>query len=68
MWGLKDGYTLLGSMHSINSFENQPIMYTTRKALMHIVKMGRRMGVTCLFGVYALLLLSTKHVALRSKL
>jgi hypothetical protein len=33
-----DGYTLLGSKHFINSFENQPIIYTTGKALMHIVK------------------------------
>jgi hypothetical protein len=29
-----------------------------------VVKVGRRMYVTCLFGVSALSLLSTKHVAL----
>jgi hypothetical protein len=33
---------------------------------MHIIKVGGRMCVTYLFGVYVLSLLSTKHVALPS--
>jgi hypothetical protein len=49
-WGLKDGYTLLGSKHFINFIENHLscILLENTNA---VVKIGRRMCVTCLFGV-----------------
>jgi hypothetical protein len=36
--GFRGSYTLLGSSIAKLHFENHPIMHTTRKALMHIVK------------------------------
>jgi hypothetical protein len=60
-WGLRDSYTLLGAKHIINFFEN-PISCMVMKTLMHIIKIGRSMCVTCLFEVQTLSLLSTRHV------
>jgi hypothetical protein len=36
--GFRGGYTLLGSSIAKLPFGNQPIMHTTRKTIMHIVK------------------------------
>jgi hypothetical protein len=60
-WGLRDRYTLLGAKHFINFFENL-ISCKVTKTLMHIVKIGRSMCVTCLFEVQNLSLLSTRYV------
>jgi hypothetical protein len=60
-WGLRDSYTLLGAKHFIIHFEKS-ISCIVLKSLMHIIKIGRSMCVTCLFGVQTLSLLSTRHV------
>jgi hypothetical protein len=65
-WGLKDSYTLLGSKHFINSFEKNNLSCILLENTNAVVKIGRRMCVTCLFGVHDLSLLSTKYVALRT--
>jgi hypothetical protein len=46
-WGLRDSYTLLGAKHFINFFENL-ISCMVMKTLMHVIKIGRSMCVTCL--------------------
>jgi hypothetical protein len=46
-WGLKDGYTLLGSKYFINFFENN-LSCILLKNTNAVVKIGRRMCVTCL--------------------
>jgi hypothetical protein len=46
-WGLRDSYTLLGAKHFIIHFEKS-ISCIVLKPLMHIIKIGRSMCVTCL--------------------
>jgi hypothetical protein len=63
--GFEDGYTLLGSKHLVKQFifHLSCILLKNTNA---VVKVGRRMCVTCLFGVHNLSLLSKKHVDLRT--